>query len=66
MSGSGTGGGPTPEGSALMMAKSPSVRSGGLEGVIVAVSNEESTVVGVPLTSMVVGVRLPVRMASVG
>ena len=65
MSGSGAGRGATPL-SALMIAKSPSDRSGGLEGRIVAVSKEESTVVGVPFTSIVVGVKSPVRVASVG
>jgi len=65
MLGSGTGGGATPV-SALMMALSPSAKSGGVEGRTVAVSKEESTVVGVPLTSIVVGDRSPVKMASVG
>jgi len=63
---SGSGVADTAAGSALMTAKSPSAKFGGLEGRIVAVSKDASTIVGVPLTSMVVGVRSPLRLASVG
>ena len=64
ISGSGTGGAiPV---SALIIAKSPSDRSGGLDGNIVAASKDASTVVDVPFTSIVVGVKSPVRMAFVG
>lgn len=49
---------------ALMIAKSPSLRSGGDEGKMFAVKVDR--IVSVPGSSIVVGLKSPVRVAEVG